>query len=74
VDTYIRDGCDGLDRCTRHPGRRSRHFSDVNVQLRYLRAAGRDRNSVSARIARLGPEPRVIAVLVARVVIAIDCY
>jgi hypothetical protein len=60
-----------LDGCSRYEDCRARQFSDIDVQLRYLRAAHRDRNRMSARIARFGPELRMIVVLRLRVVVVV---
>jgi hypothetical protein len=71
VHSYVGDSYRGADRGSRHQNGWSWKFSDIDLQLRHLRAAHRDGYRVSAGIARLGTEPRLILVLVVRVTIVV---
>ena len=71
MNSYIRNRCHGSNRCRREKDCRARHFCDLNVQLRHLRAAHRDRDSVSAGITRFGSESWMIRVLDSRVIVVV---
>ena len=60
-----------MDRCSGNDNGRARHFSDRNVQLRYLRPAHRDGHRVVAWVARVHLKRRETVVLCLFVVIVV---
>jgi hypothetical protein len=73
VYTYFGDSYRGVDRGGQHKNRWALKFSDVDVQLRHLRAGHRDRHGVLARIAFVRLQRRKTVVLRLAMVVVVGC-